>query len=64
MEHRREQYVGVRRALGRGPDDTRENLLTVGTSPGPIPATDFSRDDCRPDRMFGTPIRGVDRRIK
>jgi hypothetical protein len=50
--------------LARRSDDAGENLLTVGTSPGAIAATDLSRDDRRADRVLGAPVRRVDRRIE
>jgi len=32
--------------------------------PGPIPTTDFARDNRRPERLLGSPVRGVDWRGK
>jgi hypothetical protein len=56
--------VRIALALGRRPDDAGENLLTVGASPGTISATDLACHDRGPDRVFGAPVRRVDRRIK
>jgi hypothetical protein len=36
-------------------------LLTLGAGPGPIAAADLARHDRGPDRVFGAPIRGVNR---
>jgi hypothetical protein len=45
--------VRIGLALERRPDHADENLLTVGTGPAPIAATDLARDDRGPDRVFG-----------
>ncbi len=51
-------------ALGRRADDAGENLLTAGTGPRTIAATHLARHDRGSDRVFGAPVRRVDRRIK
>jgi hypothetical protein len=56
--------VRIELALGRRPDDAGENLLTLGAGPGTISATDFARHNRGPDRVFGAPVRRVNRRIK
>ena len=49
-------------ALARRVDHASEDLLGLRAVPGAIPATDFARDDRRPERVFGAPVRRVNRR--
>jgi hypothetical protein len=56
--------VRIHLALRRGSYDAGKDLLSVGATPRPIPTTDFPRDDGRPQRLLGPPVRGVDRWVE
>ena len=55
----------VETALAGGSKDARQHLLSDRAPRGPIAPTAYlSRDHRRPDRLFGAPSGGVNRRIK
>lgn len=56
--------VRIQLALRGGADHARENRLTLGPIPGPIPATDLPCHDDRSDRVVGAAVGGIDRWIK
>ncbi len=45
-------------------DHTGQNLLRIGAARGSIAAGDLAIDDGGPQRLFGAPIRGVQREIE
>lgn len=48
-------------ALVRGPQDAREDLLSVRATSRAVAVTaDLAGDDRRPDRLLGAPVRGVE----
>jgi len=60
-QQRREHVGGIEAALGGRAQDGGENLLGVGSTPKPIAApTHLASDHGRPDRLLGSPVRGVE----
>ena len=51
-----EDRRSVQLTLVHRPEHTGEDFLRVGASSGAITATNFARDDGRPQRVFGAPI--------
>lgn len=63
-QKRNEGRVGVEAPLMRGPNNAGENLLRLGAAVGAVAAAEFSGHDRGAQRLLGTPVRGVDRRIE
>ena len=64
-QERDEHVGGIEAALIGGAEHTREDLLAVGAAGGAIAAAaHFARDDGGPQRVFGAPIGGVERRVE
>ena len=65
LKQRCDEVSGVEAALLCGSQHGREDLLRLCPADGPIAAAArFARDDSGAERVFGAPIRGVERGIK
>src|ERR1041385_6012961 len=54
-----DEIDAISSALIAGPQDRSQNCLGSCAILGPVPSPHLAIDDCRPDRLFRGPVRGL-----